>query len=425
MQGTMVYKYEKKLFILKFLISLVFWLILVVGTVGVALIFLLLFYILNLFVQSAFISEIKGTGAKVSPEQFPDLHDRIRNCAEKLKIDDVPDAYVLHADGSFNALAARFLFRNFIVLYSDIIDALEDNPNSINFIIGHELAHVKQKHLIWGPFLWPAGILPLLGSGYSRACESTCDIQGAYCCDSLDDAKRGLSTLAVGSERWKSMNIDSYINQVAGTGGFWMSFHELTGDYPWLVKRVMRIDGRSDEIPSRNLLAWLLAAFIPRFLSGGSIMSLMIIVAIIGVLAAVAIPSYNDYTARAQVTEGVNLVSALKTCMAEGAEENRQWPELTDCGLSNNTNNVGKYVESISCVNCGTNKVPVVLIATFKNTGVSSQINGKTFAIGSSNGRYWTCGSNTADADGSPSDSNGNALATTLENKFLPGACKK
>jgi Tfp pilus assembly major pilin PilA len=380
--------------------------------------------LLYLFAQSAFISHIKGTGAKVSPEQFPDLHDRIRNCAEKLQIDEVPDAYILHADGTFNALATRFLFRNFIVLFSDIIDALEDNPNAISFYIGHELTHIKQKHLVWGPFLWPAGLLPLLGAGYSRACESTCDIQGAYCCDSPDDAKRGLCALAVGSERWKSINIDSYLNQVASTSGFWMSFHELTGDYPWLVKRVMRLDGRSNEIPSRNLLAWFLAIFIPRIgFGGGSFITLMIVVAIIGVLAAVAIPSYNDYTARAQVTEAINLVAGLKTCMAEGAESG-QWPELADCGYSNNTNNVGKFVQSISCINCGTNKVPVVLIATFKNIGVSKQISGETFAIGSSNGRNWTCGSATATADGLPSDANGNAGATTLENKLLPGACK-
>ena len=147
----------------------------------------------------------------------------------------------------------------------------------------------------------------------------------------------------------------------------------------------------------------------------------MYFIAIIGILAAIAIPSYNDYTARAQVTEAVNLVGGLKTCVAEGAQ-NEQWPELTDCGYSNNTNNVGKYVKSISCINCGTNKIPIVLIATFKNTGVSAQIGGETFAIGSRNGIEWTCGS--ATADGSLSDANGNAGATTIGNKLLPGACK-
>ena len=75
---------------------------------------------------------------------------------------------------------------------------------------------------------------------------------------------------------------------------------------------------------------------------GFTLIELMIVVAIIGILAAVAIPSYNDYTARAQVTEAVNLVGGLKTCMAEGMQDKSSFPSLANCGETGATGK-GKY----------------------------------------------------------------------------------
>lgn len=69
----LLYKNEKPLFIINLIISLLIWIILIFGTVGVALIWILFFFIFYLFVQSGLIAYLKGTAVKITPDQFPDL----------------------------------------------------------------------------------------------------------------------------------------------------------------------------------------------------------------------------------------------------------------------------------------------------------------------------------------------------------------
>jgi Zn-dependent protease with chaperone function/Tfp pilus assembly protein PilE len=400
-----VYKHEKPLFVIMLLISLFLWLLLIVGTAGTALAFILIVFLFYLFAQSGFISYIKGTGAKVSPEQFPDLYSRVTGCAERLNMKQVPDAYILHADGIFNALATKFLGRNFIVLFSDIVDALADNPDAINFYIGHELGHIKLKHLSWGPWLWPAGFLPLLGAGYSRARESSCDLLGASCCENPEDARRGLCALAVGSEKWKTMNIESYVQQAESSKGFWMSLHELIGDYPWLVKRMMRLDGKSSEIPSRNIFAWLFAMFIPRLGGMGGGASPLIIVAIIGILAAVAIPAYQDYTVRAHVAQGISYVSVAKSCVVDVYHQTQSTPaSIEDCGLSAPYDWAGdEFIENVS-IDSG------IITMTISESATPKNLAGNTMVfepkLNDDGGIIWLC--------------NGGTLST----KYRPAACR-
>jgi len=305
---NLIYKNEKTLFGIMLGLSLLIWAALVIGTVGMALVYLLLFFISYCFAQSALVSYLKGTAVQITPAQFPDLHQRIEACCQRLGLERVPEAYLLQMGGAFNAFATRFLGNNFIVLYSDVVDALEERPDAINFYIGHEIGHIKRNHLRWTALLAPAAFLPLLGAAYARAREYTCDRHGFHACDDLKSAQVGLAALAAGGKRWRQLSVSNYTAQAQQSGGFWMSFHELVGDYPWLVKRMAVVRGlaQGNEVPppSRHGLAYLLALFVPRLGVGGA-GSVLAVVALIGVLAAVAVPAYGEYTAKARMAQAV------------------------------------------------------------------------------------------------------------------------
>src|ERR1700716_3656331 len=84
---------------------------------------------------------------------------------------------------------------------------------------------------------------------------------------------------------------------------------------------------------------------------GFTLIELMIVVAIIGILAAIAIPAYQDYTIRAQVTEGLNLAAPVKTAIAEHYANNGTWPSALIGGapaLGYTATPTGKYVSGIT-----------------------------------------------------------------------------
>ena len=334
----LVYKNEKTLFAIMLVFSVLVWGLLLVGTFGLALLYVLMFFIAYCFVQSAFVSYIKGTGVRITEEQFPDLKRQIAQCCARLQIHEEPQAYILQMGGSLNAFATRFLGRNFIVLYSDVVDGLADHPDALNFYIGHELGHIKRRHLTWARVLLPATVLPLVGAAYARAREYTCDRHGLAACDNPASAEQGLAVLAAGSRRARDMNKAAFVAQSHHCEGFWMSFHELVADYPWLVKRMAAVRalaaGQEVVQPRRHLGAKILAFFMPR-VAGAGIAGGAAAVVIIGVVAAVAIPAYDGYTKKASVNQAYN--AGLKAVQQVGKhiEKEGAFPDTIEAaGLS-------------------------------------------------------------------------------------------
>ena len=328
--NDLVYPRERTLGTITLVIGLVVWLGLIVGTFGAALIGLALGFVLYLFAQSALIAHIKGNGVELSETQFPDLHKQFTTCCDRLQMKTRPQAYILNGNGGLNAFATKFLGTQFVVLMSDVVDAMDKHADGVRFYIGHELGHLRMKHLSGHLLRWPALWLPLIGAAYSRARETTCDRHGLACSGSPEGAARALAALSAGVERWEHLNVAAYLKQADHSSRFWMSFHELIAGYPWLTKRAARVMDTSAKMPQRSGLAYLLAVFIPYAGRLGAGFGLLILVYIIGIMAAVAIPAYRDYTVRAKVSTAIINSQGARDALGKYYESNKTVPNTLD-----------------------------------------------------------------------------------------------
>lgn len=237
-----------------------------------------------------------------------------------------PQAYILNGNGGLNAFATRFLGMQYVVLMSGVVDAMDKHVDRVRFYIGHELGHLRTKHLCGQFFRWPVLWLPLLGAAYSRARESTCDRHGLACSTSPEGAARALAALAAGVERWQQLDVRAYLRQAQQAMGFWMSFHEIVAGYPWLSKRAARVMSTEARMPRRNDFAYLPALFVPYAGRAGACVGFLIMIYIMGVLAAIAIPAYQDYTKRAQVSIAVADSRSVLDALERYYLENKKIP---------------------------------------------------------------------------------------------------
>ncbi|HEZ5396132.1 TPA: pilin [Neisseria meningitidis] len=158
---------------------------------------------------------------------------------------------------------------------------------------------------------------------------------------------------------------------------------------------------------------------------GFTLIELMIVIAIVGILAAVALPAYQDYTARAQVSEAILLAEGQKSAVTEYYLNHGEWPgNNSSAGVATSASDIkGKYVQSVEVAKG-------VITATMLSSGVNKEIQGKKLSLWAKrqNGSVkWFCGQpvtrdDKATDDGVTADAAANGKK--IDTKHLPSTCR-
>ncbi|HGG9925883.1 TPA: pilin [Neisseria meningitidis] len=156
---------------------------------------------------------------------------------------------------------------------------------------------------------------------------------------------------------------------------------------------------------------------------GFTLIELMIVIAIVGILAAVALPAYQDYTARAQVSEAILLAEGQKSAVTEYYLNHGEWPKNnTSAGVASSSTIKGKYVEKVEVKNG-------VVTATMLSSGVNKEIQGKKLSLWAKRqdgSVKWFCGQPVTRADNAKDDAVTAAATGTdkIDTKHLPSTCR-
>ncbi|MGH2317769.1 M48 family metallopeptidase [Planococcus sp. SE5232] len=231
---------ENVYFFISLFFSILIYAAAVVSIIGIAI--AITIFVVMLFANAVMLGSIRGNGVRVHERQFPDVYERVQILAKQMELKKVPDVFVIQSEGALNAFATRFFGRDMVVLYSEVFElAREQGQEELDFIIAHELAHVKRRHVWKNLLILPAGFIPFLSQAYSRSCEYTCDRHAAFTIQNASAAKRALTLLGIGKKTYMEVNEDAYLEQIATESNAVVWLSEVLSTHPRLPKRVQAI----------------------------------------------------------------------------------------------------------------------------------------------------------------------------------------
>jgi Zn-dependent protease with chaperone function len=306
---------EQPLFAVVVMFSLFIWFGIIVSIIG--LIYVAFLGVFFFVAHMVFVGHIRGSGVKLTPDQFPELYDVVVNMSVEMGMDP-PEAYIIQSGGALNALATRFLSSNMIVLYSDLLEACGDNSGARDMIIAHELGHLRCGHLRWRLLTLPGLMIPFLGSALSRAREYTCDRFGLAGAGNVNDAMRGLTILAAGPVYGARVSMEAFARQREDVNTGFMTLAEWLSTHPPLSKRIAALHpplmqlGHESARGSLRALGILVAVFV--LIVGGT-------TALVGVMGVMS--NFTEQLASSVTTDAIQPVDPTEATQRVQADFKR------------------------------------------------------------------------------------------------------
>lgn len=342
--GALSVKKEGRYFVWVLIISVLVWALIAITIVGLlyGALFAFIFWIAN----GLLVAQLRSEAVRVSERQMPALHAAFMDVCARLGIRQPPALYLLQSGGALNAFATRHAGRNFVVVYSDLVDALGADTPEMRFVLGHEIGHIKSRHLAKQIALAPGMLFPLIGPAYRRSWESSCDLHGAFAANNTEASMRAMLALAGGKEAGRTLDPREFASQNRTERGFFVSLHELTSTYPTLSRRTADLEslssGAAAPSPARHPLSYVLALFMPGGGAGGA-QSMLLMVVLIGLLAAMAIPAFNKVRETSQMMACKNSHRMLIGAFEQYVMENGNLPSRVEDFIG-----PGKVLESVT-----------------------------------------------------------------------------
>jgi Zn-dependent protease with chaperone function len=281
LRNQLVHRKETIYFTLTLVFSILAYIGFLFSIIGILIILALM--IVSYFFHALSMASIRRNGVRLSGRQFPDIYQKAVKLAEDMELEKMPSIYVMESMGILNAFATRFFGKNMVVVYSEIFDlSVDEREDELLFVLAHEFAHLKRRHVLVHFLLLPAMFIPFLGEAYLRACEYTCDRFAAYYVGNVEASKEALSMLAIGKKLSSKMNQEAFVEQIREESGFFVWLNEKLSSHPDLPKRINALDHwiQPNEKP-----------LIPEKKSGiiiGIIISIFVFISLIGAVAAIA-----------------------------------------------------------------------------------------------------------------------------------------
>ena len=236
----LVHKNENILFGVALLFSFTITIYFLISIIG-AILFLVL-GLLSYIGHALALAHIQLNSLRVKEDQLPHLYEKVVSLSEKMEVKSIPEVYILQSGGALNAFATKLtgsFGKSMVVLYSEFVDAsIESGGSELDFVLAHEIAHVKRHHPLKSLLISPAMWVPFIGTSYLRAAELTCDRMAAYYTGEKEGAIDGLLLLASGKRVYKDVNLSAFLQQYNDKKGLFATLSELISTHPPIPKRI-------------------------------------------------------------------------------------------------------------------------------------------------------------------------------------------